>query len=286
MHDGDEAADTVAALLRTARAQLEGRSDSAALDAELLLASVLGKPRSFLYAWPDHAPTATVRERFERALHDRVSGSPVAYTLGVKEFFGLDLAVNPNVLIPRPDTETLVECAIERLPAAAAVVDLGTGSGAVAIVLARERRDCHVMATDRSWEALRVAQANARHHDCAIAMLCAHWSSAFAANSVDALISNPPYVAEGDPHLGALAAEPVAALVSGPDGLDAIRAIVGDAPRVLRPGGQLMLEHGWDQGESVRSLMVAAGFEGVESLQDLGGNERVSYGHIAGSCGA
>lgn len=282
MRDGDEAGDTVAALLRAARAQLEGRSDSAALDAELLLASALGKPRSFLYAWPDHAPTATVRERFERALHDRSTGAPIAYTLGVKEFFGLDLAVNPSVLIPRPDTETLVECAIERLPAAASVVELGTGSGAVAIVLARERRDCRVIATDRSWEALRVARANARHHDCAIPMVCADWTGVLADSSVDALISNPPYVAEGDPHLAALAAEPVAALVSGTDGLDAVRAIVDDAPRVLRPGGQLMLEHGWDQGEAVRDLMVAAGFQGVESLLDLGGNERVSYGHLAG----
>lgn len=280
MNDPERAADTVAALLRAARTQLAEHSDSASLDAELLLAAALGKPRSFLYAWPDHAPTETVRDRFEQAVHARSGGQPVAYTLGVKEFFGMDLAVDGRVLIPRPDTETLVECAIERLPSGASVVDLGTGSGAVAIVLSRERPDCRVAATDRSADALDVASRNARHHGCSIAMLCADWTAALADHSVDALISNPPYVAEGDPYLAALAAEPVSALVSGPDGLDAIRAIVGDAPRVLRPGGQLFLEHGWDQGEAVRGLMTAAGLEGVESVMDLGGHERVSFGRM------
>ena len=272
---------TVAALLRAARALLAERSDTAALDAELLLAATLGKPRSFLYAWPDHAPTASVRARFEAAVAARSSGTPVAYTLGVKEFFGIDLAVNPSVLIPRPDTESLVECAIERIPMGSAVVDLGTGSGAVAVVLARERPDCRLLATDRSLPALRVAQGNARHHDCQVAWLCSDWTSALAARSVDVLLSNPPYVAEGDPHLAALAAEPVNALVSGRDGLDAIRAIVADAPRVLRAGGQLLLEHGWDQAAAVRALLCEAGFEAVESVRDLNGHERVSLGRRA-----
>jgi len=283
VNDPEPTAATVASLLRAARAQLAEQSDSASLDAELLLAEALGKPRSFLYAWPDHAPTTTVRERFEQAVHARSAGQPVAYTLGVKEFFGIDLAVDARVLIPRPDTEALVECAIERLPSGASVVDLGTGSGAVAIVLARERPDCWIAATDRSPDALGVAQRNAVHHGCTIAMLCADWTVALADHSVDALVSNPPYVAEGDPHLGALAAEPLHALVAGADGLDAIRRIVRDAPRVLRAGGQLLLEHGWDQGEAVRGLMTAAGFEGVESVLDLGGHERVSYGCLAGA---
>ncbi|WP_420426396.1 peptide chain release factor N(5)-glutamine methyltransferase [Algiphilus sp.] len=272
---------TIAALLRAARAQLAERSDSAALDAEVLLAAALGKPRSFLYAWPDHEPTTSVRARFEDALTARSSGTPVAYTLGVKEFFGIDLAVDPSVLIPRPDTETLVECAIERIPPDAVVVDLGTGSGAVAVVLARERPDCRMMATDRSFQALRVAQGNGRHHACRVNWLCADWTAALAAQSVDALVSNPPYVAEGDPHLAALAAEPASALVSGPDGLDAIRAIIGDAGRVLRPGGLLLLEHGWDQAEAVRALLSDAGFEAVESVMDLNGHERVSVGQRA-----
>ncbi|MHA7834539.1 MAG: HemK/PrmC family methyltransferase, partial [Algiphilus sp.] len=163
----------------------------------------------------------------------------------------------------------------------AVVADLGTGSGAVAVVLARERPDCQLIATDRSPQALRVARGNGRHHACPVLWLCADWTAALAAQSVDALVSNPPYIAEGDPHLADLAAEPVSALVSGPDGLDAIRTIIGDAGRVLRPSGYLLLEHGWDQAETVRALLCDAGFEGVESVRDLNGHERVSLGRRA-----
>lgn len=268
------------ALLRTAREQLARGSDSARLDAELLLSAALGKPRSFLYAWPDHRPTDTVRERFEASVAARAAGHPVAYTLGSKEFFGLDLAVTPAVLIPRPDTELLVEQVLERLEpgSTATIADLGTGSGAVALALARHLPAARVLATDRSAEALAVARANARTLQLDVAFLRGDWCAPLAEASVDVLVANPPYVAEGDPHLTDLAAEPVAALVSGPEGLDALRGIVAQAPRVLRAGGWLLLEHGFDQAGTVRALLREAGFREVSSECDLGGHERVSLG--------
>ena len=268
------------AMLRAAREQLAGRSDSAGLDAELLLAAALGKPRSFLYAWPDHQPTSSVRERFADSIRARAAGQPVAYTLGSKEFFGLDLAVTPAVLIPRPDTELLVEQVLERLDAGstATIADLGTGSGAVALALARHLPAARVLATDSSAEALKVARANARELRLEVDFLRGDWCAPLGDASVDVLVANPPYVAEGDPHLAELAAEPLAALVSGPEGLDALRTIIGQSPRVLRTGGWLVLEHGFDQGGAVRTLLAEAGFSGVTSARDLGGHERVSLG--------
>lgn len=268
------------AMLRAAREQLGARSDSAGLDAELLLAAALGKPRSFLYAWPDHQPTRSVRERFADSVRARAAGQPVAYTLGNKEFFGLDLAVTPAVLIPRPDTELLVEQVLERLNAGsqATIADLGTGSGAVALALARHLPAARVLAIDSSAEALAVARANACELRLAVDVLRGDWCAPLGDASVDVLVANPPYVAEGDPHLADLAAEPLAALVAGPDGLDALRAIVAQAPRVLRAGGWLMLEHGFEQGEAVRALLDEAGFVAVSTASDLGGNERVSAG--------
>jgi release factor glutamine methyltransferase len=269
------------AMLRAAREQLAGRSDSAGLDAELLLAAALGKPRSFLYAWPDHQPTSSVRERFADSIRARAAGQPVAYTLGSKEFFGLDLAVTPAVLIPRPDTELLVEQVLERLDAGstATIADLGTGSGAVALALARHLPAARVLATDSSAEALKVARANARELRLEVDFLRGDWCAPLGDASVDVLVANPPYVAEGDPHLAELAAEPLAALLSGPEGLDALRTIIGQSPRVLRTGGWLVLEHGFDQGGAVRTLLAEAGFSGVTSARDLGGHERVSLGH-------
>jgi release factor glutamine methyltransferase len=268
------------AMLRAAREQLADHSDSAGLDAELLLAAALGKPRSFLYAWPDHQPTSSVRERFADSIKARAAGQPVAYTLGSKEFFGLDLAVTSAVLIPRPDTELLVEQALERLEpdSTAVIADLGTGSGAVALALAHHLPAARVLATDSSNEALAVARANARELRLAVDFLRGDWCAPLGDASIDMLVANPPYVAEGDPHLADLAAEPLAALVAGPEGLDALRTIVAQAPRVLRAGGWLLLEHGFDQGEAVRALLEAAGFVDVRTACDLGGNERVSLG--------
>lgn len=275
---GDGPSETVGQLLRAARDRLGARSESAGLDAELLLAAALGKPRSFLYAWPDHVPTASVRERFDHALADRLEGRPVAYTLGVREFFGLELAVSPAVLIPRPDTELLVEHAVAHIEAGSTVVDLGTGSGAIALAVAHERPGARVLATDASPAALAVARANARRLDLRVDLVAGDWCAPLADASVDILLSNPPYIAEGDPHLAALSAEPASALVSGRDGLDALRAIVAQAPRVLRPGGRIVLEHGFEQAPAVRALLAEAGFEDIDSERDLGGHERISFG--------
>lgn len=275
------------ALLRAAREQLAGHSDSAGLDAELLLAAALGKPRSFLYAWPDHLPTESVQARYADSIAARVGGQPVAYTLGSKEFFGLDLAVTPDVLIPRPDTELLVELALERAPgdAPVTIADLGTGSGAVALALAHHLPAASVIATDNSAGALAVARGNARHLGLRIALLRGDWCAPLREASCDLVVANPPYIAEGDPHLADLAAEPLAALVAGSDGLDALRAIIIAAPRVLKPGGWLLLEHGWDQGAAVRELLQGAGFVDVDTACDLGGNERVSFAQRPASAG-
>lgn len=269
---------TVRELLAHARSALAGHSDSAGLDAELLLAQLLDKPRSFLYAWPDHMPTTTVAERFGSAIAERAQGQPVAYTLGNKEFFGLELAVSPAVLIPRPDTELLVECVLDAMPVDASdcVVDLGTGSGAIALAVAAHRRRAQIIATDISAEALLVATANARLHALDVAFARASWTTGLRDASVDWLLANPPYIAEDDPHLPGLAAEPSGALVGGVDGLDALRAIIADASRVLRPGGRVLLEHGFDQASAVRGLLAAAGLCDIFSRCDLGDNERVS----------
>ncbi|WP_290575330.1 peptide chain release factor N(5)-glutamine methyltransferase [Algiphilus sp.] len=277
---GDGPSETVGQLLRAARDRLGARSESAGLDAELLLAAALGKPRSFLYAWPDHVPTASVRERFDHALTDRLEGQPVAYTLGVREFFGLELAVSPAVLIPRPDTELLVEHAVAHIDAGHAVADLGTGSGAIALAVAHERPGARVLATDASPAALAVARANARRLDLRVDLVAGDWCAPLADASVDCLLCNPPYIAEGDPHLAALSAEPASALVSGRDGLDALRAIVAQAPRVLRPGGRIVLEHGFEQAAAVRALLAEAGFRDIDSERDLGGHERISFGRL------
>jgi release factor glutamine methyltransferase len=206
----------------------------------------------------------------------------VAHLTGEREFWSLPLQVNEHTLIPRPDTETLVQWALE-LPLAGArtVADLGTGSGAVALALASERPDWSVLATDFSAQSLQVAASNrARLKLYNVALLRCDWLSALGAARFDLLVSNPPYIAEGDAHLteGDLRFEPASALRSGPDGLDALRSIIAGAPAVLRPGGWLLLEHGYDQADAVRKLLVEAGFAGVMSRSDLAGHSRVSGG--------
>jgi release factor glutamine methyltransferase len=274
---------TLATLLQQAVFRIADQSGSARFDAELLLSQALGKPRSFLYAWPDHAPTATVRERFDQSVSARADGRPVAYLLGIQEFHGLELQVSPDVLIPRADTECLVEAALAVIPPdrSVRVVDLGTGSGAIALAIARARPQAQVMGVDVSEAALRVARANAEALDLQVDWQAGHWGDELPAAGIDVLVSNPPYIAEGDPHLPALRHEPQLALVSGADGLDALRHIIADAPRLLRPGGHLLLEHGWNQGEAVRGLLLAQGFSEVETEFDFGGNERVSRGRLA-----
>ena len=271
---------TVAGLLRIQAAGIDP------VDGELLLAEALGCSRSWLYAHPEAAVPAPAQARFEALLARRQAGEPVAYLRGRQGFWSLELEVGPATLIPRPETERLVELALARLPAGQPlrVADLGTGSGAIALALARERPQARIVATDASAEALTVARRNAarlglgrvefRHGD---------WLVPLAEERFDLIASNPPYIEAGDSHLvqGDLRFEPPAALASGADGLDAIRVIVRDAGRHLHAGGWLLLEHGWRQGAAVRALLDAAGFSEVATERDLEGRDRVSLGRWA-----
>ncbi len=252
-------------------------------EAELLLAHALQQPRAWLYAHADATVDATASAAFMALMRRRAAGEPVAYLTGMRAFWTLDLEVGPAVLIPRPETECLVELALQRLPEdkAMRVADLGTGSGAIALAIACERPFAQVLATDASAAALAVARGNAARLGLThIGFARGDWCMALGAAAFDLIVSNPPYIAAGDPHLAAgdLRFEPVAALVAGDDGLAAIRTIVRDAAFHLRPGGWLLLEHGWEQGAAVRDLLAAAGYVDVASERDLEDRERVSLG--------
>ncbi|HET8819266.1 MAG TPA: peptide chain release factor N(5)-glutamine methyltransferase [Xanthomonadaceae bacterium] len=256
-------------------------------DADILLAHVLDRPRTWLHAHGDEPLASAASARFAALLARRIAGEPVAYLTGRQGFHDIDLAVTHATLIPRPETECLVELALARLPAGmeADVADLGTGSGAIALAIARQRPRARVLATDASQAALEVARANARALGLGnVAFVHGHWWRATGDARFDLVASNPPYVAEGDPHLGQgdLRHEPRSALASGPEGLDAIREIIVGASRHLRPGGWLLLEHGWEQGAAVRALLHDGGLRGVETALDLEGRERVSMGCLGG----
>ncbi|HEY6893552.1 MAG TPA: peptide chain release factor N(5)-glutamine methyltransferase [Rhodanobacteraceae bacterium] len=268
-------------LLARASARIGG--PDARLDAELLLAHVLGVSRARLYAWPEHEPDATELAAFEQLIASRVRGEPIAYLTGHREFWSLDLGVTPDVLIPRHETELLVELALARIPRDRAfrIADLGTGSGAIALAIARERPLARVTATDASAAALAVARRNAERLGIGNVVFAAgDWYAAVGDAAFDLIVSNPPYIAADDAHLaqGDLRFEPASALASGADGLDAIRRIVAGAPTHLGDEGALMLEHGFDQSARVRELLDAAGFEGVVSVRDAAGHERVTLG--------
>lgn len=257
-------------------------SPSARLDAELLLAAALGKPRSFLRTWPERVVSREAHDLFDRYLGRRVAGEPVAYILGRQGFWSLDLEVAPHTLIPRPDTELLVETALALLPASPSrVLDLGTGTGAIALALACERLSWHVLGVDRIPEAVALAERNRERLRLAnVAFRASHWFSAVEGERFSLIVSNPPYIPSTDPHLkqGDVRFEPSSALVSGQDGLDDIRLIIDQAPNHLESGGWLMLEHGFDQPDAVRDLLLSRGFSAVESRRDLGGHERISLG--------
>ncbi|OKK40160.1 protein-(glutamine-N5) methyltransferase, release factor-specific [Pseudomonas protegens] len=269
----------IASLLRAA--QLPD-SPTPRLDAELLLAAALGKPRSFLHTWPERIVPSEAALVFTDYLQRRRSGEPVAYILGQQGFWKLDLEVAPHTLIPRPDTELLVEAALELLPATpATVLDLGTGSGAIALALASERPAWQVTAVDRVLEAVALAERNRQRLQLDnVCVLSSHWFSSIESRRFDLIISNPPSIAEADPHrvAGDVRFEPESALVAGKDGLDDLRLIVTQAPQHLEAGGWLMLEHGYDQAAAVRELLAAQGFIEVHSRVDLGGHERISLG--------
>ncbi|MGD8379103.1 MAG: peptide chain release factor N(5)-glutamine methyltransferase [Gammaproteobacteria bacterium] len=258
------------------------------LEAEVLLAEVLGVPRTHLRAWPERTVAADSAARFERLVQRRVAGEPLAHILARREFWSLELEVTPDTLVPRPDTERLVELALELGPGPeGTVLDLGTGTGAIALALSHERPHWRITAVERSPAALSVARRNGgRLGAKQVQWVAGDWFSPLPSDAqFDLIVSNPPYIEATDPHLAHadLCAEPREALASGPDGLDALRRIIADAPTRLRPGAWLLLEHGFRQAAAVRALLEVAGLADIRTWQDLEGRDRVSGGRMLDS---
>jgi release factor glutamine methyltransferase len=249
-----------------------------AREARLLLASATGFSEASVLAHPEKDLPEKERRLFLAMAARRAAGEPVAYILGHKEFYGLELTVNPAVLIPRPETELLVDLALAREPKS--VLDVGTGSGAIALAIKRHRPGVRVVATDASAAALEVARRNAVRFNLEVDLRHGRWFEPVAGERFEAIISNPPYVVIGDPHLAALPYEPRMALLGGPDGLDGFRVLAREAPAHLLPGGWLLVEHGEGQHEAVRGLLEAAGLETTASWPDLAGIPRVSGGKL------
>lgn len=251
-----------------------------AAEARLLLAHTSGFGRAALIAHPESVLTELQHAEFQTAVARRRVGEPIAYIIGERGFHDLTLKVTPGVLIPRPETELLVEFALERLPSGGALLDLGTGSGAIALAVKQQRPDVRVTAVDRSGEALSVARGNAADHRLEVEFLEGDWFGPLKGRAFDVVASNPPYIAEGDRHLGEgdVRFEPRAALVGGADGLAAIRAICVEAPGYLRHGGWLCVEHGQGQDAAVRECFQRAGLESVASHPDLAGIARMAIG--------
>jgi len=250
------------------------------VDQRILVCHALGISRTALITQSDRVLTADEAARVAELLERRHDGEPVAYIVGQREFFGLDFETTPAVLIPRPDTELLVELALVRLPPRGRVLDMGTGSGAIAVAIAHGRPDASVTALDVSQEALAVATRNAQRNSAKVRFLHSDWYSAVEGEQFDLIVSNPPYIADGDRHLseGDLRFEPSGALTDFADGLSALRTIIAGAPARLAPGSWLLMEHGYDQAQAVRALLSSAGYTEVQSWQDLAGIERVSGG--------
>jgi len=251
------------------------------LDADILLAHALGQTRTFLRTWPEHIPEPAHLTQFQTLLARRCLGEPIAYLTGERDFWDMTLAVSPDTLIPRPETETLVEQALEKIPPDATwhIADLGTGSGAIALAIARERPRCKIVATDISLAALAIARHNAaRLKINNIRFAEGRWCDPLGNEHFEMIISNPPYVHPGDPHIHDLRFEPLTALQSGPDGLTDIRAICTEACQHLRAPGWLLLEHGYDQGTAVPAILHELGYQQVRTEKDLAQKDRVSFG--------
>jgi release factor glutamine methyltransferase len=262
-----------------ARAHPENSPAETRLEAELLLGAATGLRRSELIAWPERDVSAVAEQGFMRMIARRRAGEPIAYILGEREFRGLSLRINPATLIPRPETELLVDWALAQFPPETRVrcADLGTGSGAIAIAIARERPNWFILGLDASATALTVAAANRQRLGAKnLALLQGDWLAALGEQRLDLIVANPPYVAEQDPHLtrGDLRFEPPAALAAGRDGLAAIRRITAALPSRLAPGGRAAIEHGWDQGAAVRALLRTTPLRHIETHRDLAGHER------------
>ncbi len=272
---------TIKLALTSAATQIN--NEEAALEAQLLLQHVLNVNRAWLIAHADDVLQANNHAAFEALLRRRLNGEPIAYILGLREFYGLDLMVTPDTLIPRPDTETLVEAALAKIVnnANQSIVDLGTGTGAIALAIARNRPQVSITAVDASMGALEIAQKNAQRLSIKnVEFLLSDWFENLTDQRFDVIVSNPPYIEENDVHLsqGDLRFEPMSALASGVDGLDDIRQIMSNCLVYLKPQGWLMLEHGYNQAAQVADLMADAGLTNIETIQDLGNNDRVTIG--------
>ena len=257
-------------------------SDTATVDCELLLCHVLDVDRSYLKTWPDRELSSAVEEQFEQLLERRIDGEPVAYLIGTQGFWTLDLKVSPDTLIPRPETELLVETALDLdLPRQAKALDLGTGTGAIALALASERSQWQISAVDLMPRAVQLASANCQRYEFEnVEIFQSSWFAEIPAQRFDLIVSNPPYIEDGDRHLtqGDVRFEPASALVSGSDGLDDLRLLIAESVNYLADRGWLMVEHGYQQGPAVRELFRQAGFKAVETRADLNGLERITLG--------
>ncbi len=273
------AAPNVANLLAQGRLHLAAVATEPVLEAQVLLAATLGRPRSYLLAHPEARVERDLEERYRQRLMARGTGQPIAYILGQREFWSLDLSVSPATLIPRAETELLVEATLAVLPERPPrILDLGTGSGAIALAIKSERPDANITAVEFDAAALVIAEANGRRLGLAVEWLESDWFAELSGRQFDVIVSNPPYVASEDPHLGQgdVAFEPRQALVAGSTGLDSLRAIISKAIGYLEPEGDLLLEHGYDQAPAVREHLRETGFTTVSSYRDLQGHERIT----------
>ncbi|MEO2280992.1 peptide chain release factor N(5)-glutamine methyltransferase [Pseudoalteromonas pernae] len=276
---------SIDAALKAATIQLQAHSDSPKLDAEVLLLHVLDKPRSYLFAWGDTPLSDEHHHQFQQLIAQRLQGHPVAHLTGIREFWSLPLFVNNSTLIPRPDTETLVEQALALpLPDNARVLDLGTGTGAIALALASEHPQWCVHAIDASADAVELARKNQQNLALSnVEIIQSDWFNALNDVKYELIVSNPPYIDEHDPHLqqGDVRFEPLSALVAGDNGLADIEHIICNAKAYLVEGGVLMFEHGFEQGEAVRNLFTKHGYKNPRTERDLGQNDRITLAELA-----
>ena len=277
---------TIEQLLFSTTARLRDVSDSARLDAELLLARAIDVPRSYLFAHPEDTLDEAALQRLEETLQRRLDGEPMAYITGIKEFYSLELIVSPATLVPRPETELLIDVALRHIPRRVEwpILDLGTGSGAIALAIARDRPLCRLSAVDVSADAVAVARENARQLAiCNVEFLVGSWTAPVAGRKFRVIVSNPPYVAQGDAALDTLGAEPPLALRAGVDGLDAIRVLARDCCAIIEDGGILVLEHGADQQQAVAEVLSSYGWEHIQCYDDYSGHPRVTSAQFASS---
>ena len=272
--------------LATATEKLRAVSDAARLEAELLLARAIDMPRSFLFAHPEDELDDPSLQRFGEAIARRLAGEPMAYITGIKEFWSMELVVSPATLVPRPETELLVDVALRDIPRKAEwqILDLGTGSGAIALAIARERQLCQVTAVDISAEALAVARENTNRHTISnVELIQGDWTEPVANRKFRIIVSNPPYVRDGDEALEKLQAEPMSALAAGADGLDAIEVLARDCRAIVEDDGWLFLEHGAEQKDKVAERLMSYGWQHIQCYDDHSGLPRVTRAHYSSS---